>query len=126
MSVMAMLCQQSPASVGAEACGYTSWMIRVASNWERQWAREISEAVLDGRTTILEAARELISIAHTDAIASEADRKLIILIESETDTEKIHWGRYLHQNKPNARVPTPVTLPNPSLETVQHASSARL
>jgi len=60
-------------------------MIRVASDWERQWAREISEAVLDGRTTILEAARELISIAHTDAIASEADRKLIILIESETD-----------------------------------------
>jgi hypothetical protein len=60
-------------------------MIRVASDWERQWAREVSEAVLDGRTTILEAARELISIAHTDAIVSEADRKLIILIESETD-----------------------------------------
>jgi hypothetical protein len=60
-------------------------MMRVASDWERQWAREVSEAVLDGRTSILEAARELVSLAHTDAIANEEDRKLIIAIESETD-----------------------------------------
>jgi hypothetical protein len=60
-------------------------MIRVASDWERQRAREVSEAVSEGRITILEAARELVSLAHTDAIASEEDRKLIIAIESETD-----------------------------------------
>lgn len=41
--------------------------------------------MLDGRTTILEAARELVSLAHTDAIANESDRRLIIAIESETD-----------------------------------------
>jgi hypothetical protein len=38
-----------------------------------------------GRTTILEAVRELVSLAHTDAITNEADRLLIIGIESETD-----------------------------------------
>ena len=60
-------------------------MDRRASDWERQRAREVAEAVLDGRTTVLEAARELVSIAHTDAIAHEEDRILIIAIESETD-----------------------------------------
>ena len=34
---------------------------------------------------ILEAVRELVSLAHTDAITNEADRLLIIGIESETD-----------------------------------------
>jgi hypothetical protein len=56
-----------------------------ASDSERQRAREIAEAVLDGRTTILEAVRERVYLAHTDAIANEADRMLIIGIDSETD-----------------------------------------
>ena len=56
-----------------------------ASDSERQRAREIAEAVLDGRTTILEGVRELVYLAHTDAIANEADRMLIIGIDSETD-----------------------------------------
>src|SRR5216684_7057641 len=60
-------------------------MDRRASDWERQRAREVAEAVLDGRTTTLEAVRERVSLAHTDAIANEADRRLIIGIESETD-----------------------------------------
>jgi hypothetical protein len=33
----------------------------------------------------LEAVRELVSLAHTDAIADAEDRRLIIGIESETD-----------------------------------------
>jgi hypothetical protein len=60
-------------------------MDRRASDRERQRAKEIAEAVLDGRTTILEAVRELVSLAHTDAIADEDDRRLIIGIDSETD-----------------------------------------
>jgi hypothetical protein len=58
---------------------------RRSSDSEKQRAREAAEAVLDGRTTILEAVRELVSLAHTDAIASEADRRLIIEMDSETD-----------------------------------------
>ena len=64
---------------------YTSWMDRIASELERRRAREVAAAVLDGRATILEAVRELVYLAHTDAISSENDRKLIIGIESETD-----------------------------------------
>ena len=45
----------------------------------------MAQAVLDGRTTVLEAVRELVSLAHTDAIADVEDRRLIIGIESETD-----------------------------------------
>ena len=45
----------------------------------------MAQAVLDGRTTVLEAVRILVSLAHTDAIADMEDRKLIIGIESETD-----------------------------------------
>jgi hypothetical protein len=56
-----------------------------ATDWERQKAKEVAESVLNSRTTVLEAARELVSIAHTDAIANEEDRILIIAIESETD-----------------------------------------
>ncbi|SRR6266496_2010207 len=61
-------------------------MDRRASDWERQRAKELAEAVLDDRTTILEAVRELFPLAHTDAIADEADRLLIIAIDSETDS----------------------------------------
>jgi hypothetical protein len=61
-------------------------MDRRASDWERQRAKELAEAVLNGRTTILVAVRELVSLAHTDAIANEDDRTLIIAIESETDS----------------------------------------
>jgi hypothetical protein len=60
-------------------------MDRRATDWERQRVREIAKAVLDGRTTVLEATRELVSLAHTDAIANEEDRILVIAIESETD-----------------------------------------
>jgi hypothetical protein len=60
-------------------------MDRIASELERQRAREVAAAVLDGRATILEAVRELVYLAHTDAISNEDDRKLIIGIESETD-----------------------------------------
>jgi hypothetical protein len=58
---------------------------RRASDSERQRAREVAEAVLDGRTTVLEAVRELYPLAHTDAIANEEDRTLVIAIGSETD-----------------------------------------
>ena len=37
------------------------------------------------RTTVLEAARALVSLAHTDAIADVEDRTFIIAIESEID-----------------------------------------
>jgi hypothetical protein len=47
--------------------------------------RRNSREVLNSRTTILESVRELVSLAHTDATANEADRRLIIAIESETD-----------------------------------------
>jgi hypothetical protein len=58
---------------------------RRASDSELQRAREIAQAVLDGRTTVLEAVRELYPLAHTDAIANEEDRMLVIAIGSETD-----------------------------------------
>ena len=48
--------------------------------------REIAKKVLDGRTTVLEAVRELWPLAHTDAITDEDDRTLVIAIESETDS----------------------------------------
>jgi len=70
-------------------------MDRRASDWERQRAKELAKAVLDGRTTILEAVRELVSLARTDAIATEADRTLIIVIESETDSLPIGEVRKL-------------------------------
>ena len=41
--------------------------------------------MLDGRSTVLEAVRALVSLGHTDAIADVDDRRLIIGIESETD-----------------------------------------
>jgi hypothetical protein len=87
MSVIAMLRQLSWANLVA---AYTSLMDRIfidrrASEAERQRASDLAQAVLDGRTTVLEAVRELVSLAHTDAIADVEDRRLIIGIESETD-----------------------------------------
>jgi len=61
------------------------WVDRRASDEERQRAREVAQAVLDGRTAVLEAARELFPLAHTDAITNEDDRRLMIAIQSETD-----------------------------------------
>jgi hypothetical protein len=58
---------------------------RRASEAERQRARDVAQAVLDGKTTFLEAVRTLVSLAHTDAVADVEDRMLIIAIESETD-----------------------------------------
>jgi len=60
-------------------------MDRRALESERQRAKEVAAAVLDGRTTVLAAVRELYPLAHTDAIADEEDRTLVIAIESETD-----------------------------------------
>jgi hypothetical protein len=58
---------------------------RITSDSERLRARTVAEAVLDGRTTILEAVRELVPLAWTDAIADVEDRRLLIGIGSETD-----------------------------------------
>jgi hypothetical protein len=58
---------------------------RTASGWEKQRAKEIAEAILSGQMAILEGARSLCPLAHTDAIADEGDRMLIIAIDSETD-----------------------------------------
>ena len=59
-------------------------MDRMASDGERQRATEIAKAALNGQISILEAVRELVSLAHTDALHDEADRLLIIGIDSET------------------------------------------
>ncbi len=61
-------------------------MDRRAQDWERQRAKEVAVAALDGRITVLEANNELFPLAHTDAIASEQDRILVIAIYSETDS----------------------------------------
>jgi hypothetical protein len=58
---------------------------RRASESEHRRAKEIAQSVLDGRTTVLEAVRELVSLAHKDAIAEVEDRRFIIGVESETD-----------------------------------------
>ena len=58
---------------------------RPASESDHQRAKEIAQAALDGRITVLEAVRVLVSLAHTDAVADVEDRKFIIGIESETD-----------------------------------------
>jgi hypothetical protein len=57
----------------------------IASEPDRQRAIEVAKAVLDGRISTLEAVRELVPLANTDAIRNEADRLLIIGIQSETD-----------------------------------------
>jgi hypothetical protein len=58
---------------------------RRASESEHRSARDVAQAVVAGRTTVLEAVRALVSLAHTDAIADVEDRRFIIAIESETD-----------------------------------------
>lgn len=57
----------------------------IASDWERQRARDVAKAALEGQISILEAVRKLFPLAHTDAVCDEADRGLIIGIYSETD-----------------------------------------
>ena len=68
---------------------------RRASDAEHQRARDAARAMLDGRTTVLEAVRALVSLAHTDAIAEVEDRRLIIAIESETDHLPVGEARQL-------------------------------
>ncbi len=58
---------------------------RRASESDHLRAKEIAQAVLDGRTTLLEAARELVSLAHSEAVAELEDRRFIIAVASETD-----------------------------------------
>jgi hypothetical protein len=68
---------------------FVSWterfIDRPASESDQRRAKEIAQAVLDGRTTVLEAVRALVSLAHTDPVADVEDRKFIIRIQSETD-----------------------------------------
>jgi hypothetical protein len=83
-------------------------MDRCASESERQRVREIAQEVLERRTTILEAVRKLYPLAHTDAIANEDDRILVIAIESETDDLPIGevrklWAPYALEAK-NAEI----------------------
>jgi hypothetical protein len=77
---------------------------RRASESEYRRASDIAQAVLDGQTTVLEAARELFPLALTDAIADVEDRRLIIAIESETDDLPVGevrklWARYALKTK---------------------------
>lgn len=58
---------------------------RHATQADHLRAREVAQAVLDGRITVLEAVRQLVSLAHTDAVADLEDRRFIIAVESETD-----------------------------------------
>ena len=77
---------------------------RLASESDHRRAKEIAQAMLDGRTTVLEAARELVSLAHTDAIAELEDRRFIIGIASETDHLPVRevrklWAPYALEEK---------------------------
>jgi hypothetical protein len=77
---------------------------RLASESDHRRAKEVAQSVLDGRITVLEAARALVSLAHTDAIADIEDRKLIIGIESETDQLPVGevrklWASYALKEK---------------------------
>lgn len=58
---------------------------RAATPADHLRAREVAQSVLDGRSTVLEAVRQLISLAHTDAVAELEDRRFIIGLDSETD-----------------------------------------
>ena len=60
-------------------------MTQTASDWERQKVKDVATAILTGQLSILEGTRALCPMAHTDAIAYEDDRRLVIGIESETD-----------------------------------------
>jgi hypothetical protein len=59
---------------------------RPATPADRLRARETAQRFLDGRITLLEAVRQLVSLAHTDAVAELEDRRFIIALDSETDT----------------------------------------
>jgi hypothetical protein len=77
---------------------------RAASDSERQKARDIAQSVLDGRLNVLDAARALVSLAHTDAITDVEDRRLIIGVESEIDDLPIGevrklWAPYALKEK---------------------------
>lgn len=87
---------------------------RRAPESERQRARDVAQAVLDGRSTVLEAVRALVSLAHTDAVAEVEDRRFIIGIESETDHLPIGevrklWAPYALKEK-DVRVPKNCTV----------------
>jgi len=58
---------------------------RQATQADHLRAREVAQAFLDGRTTVLEAVRQLVPLAHTDAVAELEDRRFIIGLDSETD-----------------------------------------
>ena len=58
---------------------------RPAAEADHLRARDVAQSALDGRTTVLEAVRQLASLAHTDAVAELEDRRFIIGVESETD-----------------------------------------
>ena len=58
---------------------------RQATDSDYRMAKKIAQDVLDGRTSVLEAVRALVSLAHTSAVADVEDREFIIGIESETD-----------------------------------------
>jgi hypothetical protein len=79
-------------------------MDRIASERERQRAIEVARAVLDGRSSTLDAIGELFPLAHTDAIGNEADRLLIIGMYSEThhlpvgDVRQLFAAEALRQN----------------------------
>jgi hypothetical protein len=87
MSVMAMLKQSPWPSSDSIYCRPMdrTFIDRPASESEHHQARDVAHAVLAGRTTVLEAVRALVFLAHTDAIADVEDRRLIISIDSETD-----------------------------------------
>jgi len=69
--------------------------LKMASEWEQKRAKEIAEAVVEGRLSILGGTRALRPLALGDAISSETDRRLIIGIESETDDLPIGEVRQL-------------------------------
>lgn len=51
---------------------------------EKQRAREIADAILNGRTGILEGVRALLPLVHSGAIRGKRDGNLIIGVDSET------------------------------------------
>jgi hypothetical protein len=87
MSVMAMLQQSSqpPSDSHILRLMERTFIDRRATDSDHLRAKETAQAVLDGRTTVLEAVRELVSLAHTEAVAELEDRRFIIAVASETD-----------------------------------------
>lgn len=73
--------QQSPRSSLMDRT-FVEWRATEADGLR---AREIAQEVLDGRTTVLERVRQLISLEHSDAFTELEDRRFIIGVHSETD-----------------------------------------